>query len=232
MLEEMRLQKYIASAGVCSRRAAEEYIKNGRIKVNGKVVSELGVKVTTKDAVFVDNKKIEIENNKIYIMLNKPHGYITTMCDEKGRKCVKDLIHEKERVFPLGRLDRDTTGLLLLTNDGDFANKVMHPSKEIYKTYVAKIDKEITLEDVEKLKNGVDIGDFVTSKAKVKILKENLVEIKICEGKNRQVRRMFDSLGYKVLKLNRTKVGQLELKNLKMGSYIKLTEKDIMKIFN
>ncbi len=232
MLEEMRLQKYIASAGVCSRRAAEEYIKNGRVKVNGKVVSELGVKVTTKDAVFVDNKKIEIENNKIYIMLNKPHGYITTMCDEKGRKCVKDLIHEKERVFPLGRLDRDTTGLLLLTNDGDFANKVMHPSKEIYKTYVAKIDKEITLEDVEKLKNGVDIGDFVTSKAKVKILKENLVEIKICEGKNRQVRRMFDSLGYKVLKLNRTKVGQLELKNLKMGSYIKLTEKDIMKIFN
>ena len=232
MLEEMRLQKYIASAGVCSRRAAEEYIKNGRVKVNGKLVCELGVKVTAKDTVLVDNKKIEIEENKIYLMLNKPHGYITTMSDEKNRRCIKDLIHEKERVFPLGRLDRDTTGLLILTNDGDFANKVMHPSKEIYKTYIAKIDKEIKLEDLEKLENGVDIGDFITSKAKIKEINSKTIEVKICEGKNRQVRRMFSALGYEVLKLHRSKVGNLELGNLQIGKYVKLTEKDIKKIFN
>ena len=232
MNEEMRLQKYIASAGVCSRRAAEEYIKNGRIKVNGKVVCELGVKVTSKDVVLVDNKKIKLEENKIYLMLNKPIGYITTMKDEYNRKCVKDLIKEKERVFPLGRLDKDTTGLLILTNDGDFANKVMHPSKEIYKTYIAKIDKDIKSEDIQKLQNGVDIGDFITSKAKVKEINNKTIEVKICEGKNREVRRMFDALGYKVLKLHRSKIGNLDIDNLQIGKYKKLTNKDINKIFN
>ncbi len=233
-MEEMRLQKYIAQCGICSRRAAEEYIINGRVKVNGRVVKELGTKVTGKELVTVDNKKIYLEENKVYLMLNKPYGYVTTMNDELKRKCVKDLIHVRERVFPLGRLDRDTTGLLILTNDGDFANKVMHPSKEIYKTYIATLDREIDDEDIEKLRNGVDIGDFITSKAKVNIIDESFrkIEIRICEGKNRQVRRMFEAVGYTVKKLHRSKIGNLELVNVPNGKYKKLNERDIKKIFN
>lgn len=233
-MEEIRLQKYIAMCGVCSRRAAEEYIVNKRVKVNGRLVTELGTKVTERDLVTVDNKKIHLEENKVYFMLNKPYGYVTTMKDEKNRKCITDLVHEKERVFPLGRLDRDTTGLLILTNDGDFANKVMHPSKEIYKTYIVNIDKEILEEDIKKLENGVDIGGFITSKSKVSIVDDSFrkIEIKICEGKNRQVRRMFSSLGYEVKKLHRIKIGNLELVNLQSGKYKKLNPRDIKKIFN
>jgi len=219
-----RLNKFIASCGVCSRRKADELIQSGRIKVNGEVVKDLGVKVSLEDKVELDGKTISKEEKKVYLMLNKPVGYVTTASDEKGRKNVLDLILEDVRVYPIGRLDMYTEGLLLLTNDGDFANKLMHPKFEIDKRYVVTTDTKVTRQMLEALRNGVDIGDYVTREAKVEKLDEENISITIHEGKNRQVRRMCDAVGIKVLKLKRTNYGPLSLGELPVAKYRHLTD--------
>ncbi len=227
-----RLQKYIARCGITSRRKAEELIVNGKVKVNGIVVSELGTKIDADiDSVTVDNNKISESNQLIYIKLYKPEGYVTTVKDQFGRKTVLDLIEIKERIYPIGRLDYNTSGLLLLTNDGDLANKLMHPKYHIYKTYVAEVDGRINDEEINKLKTGVIIEDYKTAPARVRLLNSSkntsTVEISIYEGKNRQVRKMLDAVGHKVLTLKRVSMGQITLDNLKPGSWTYLNEDEI-----
>lgn len=238
---EERLQKYLANAGVASRRKCEELILEGKVKVNGKVVTELGTKVTDKDKVEYNGRVVKPENKKVYILLNKPIGYVTTVKDQFDRPTVMELIKEKDiRVVPVGRLDMYTSGALILSNDGDFINKVTHPKNEIEKTYNVTLAGKITEDDVNKLKNGVEIeanGKQVkTSKAKVKILKiddeKNIsrVRITIHEGKNREIRKMCEAIGKKVLALHRAQIGNLDVKDLKIGDYKYLTKKDLQKI--
>lgn len=221
-----RINKYIASCGVCSRRKADELVLSGKVVVNEKVVQELGYKVNDTDVVKVNGKIIHKEANNIYIILNKPKGYITTSKEQFGRKSVMDLIKEKERVYPIGRLDMYTEGLLLLTNDGEFSNKLMHPTNKIEKTYIVTTTSNITEKQIEMLKNGVDIGGYITKEAKVRALSSTQIEIIISEGKNRQVRKMCSSVGIKVTNLKRIKVGNIELGDLPVGKYRYLTEKE------
>ncbi len=229
----MRLNKYIASAGICSRRKAEELIRHGNVKMNGKVVSNMGTQVEDCDKVEVNGKTISVQGiKKVYLALNKPLGYVTTVKDEKDRPTVLDLISDvQERVFPIGRLDYNTSGLLLLTNDGEFSQRVSHPRNEIYKTYVAFVSGKLSNEKVSQLRKGVDIGGFKTSKAFVRIIREkgnsSLVEIKIKEGKNRQVRKMFKAVGNPVQHLERKAIGDIYLGRLKEGHYRKLTREEI-----
>lgn len=227
----IRLNKYIASSGVCSRRKADELIEAKKVKVNGNLVEDFGMQIDEKkDVVIVDDKRIRLENKKIYLMLNKPVGYVTTNDEQLGRKCTNDLIHENERVFPIGRLDMDSEGLLLFTNDGEFSNSLMHPSKKVEKVYIAKLNRKINDEKIEMLKNGVDIGDYVTKPAKVQRIASNVVKITISEGKNRQVRRMCDAVGLKVIKLQRVQIGNLELGTLPVGKYRHLTKQEVRSI--
>ena len=221
-----RLNKYIASCGICSRRKADELIEAGKVKVNDQIVTNLGMQVSDTDVVKVEDKVISKEEKKVYIVLNKPKGYVTTNNEQFNRKSVIDLIHEDVRVYPVGRLDMYTEGLLILTNDGEFSNKLMHPRNKIEKTYVVTTDTNVTKEQIENLKNGVDIGDYFTKPAKVKIVGNNKVEIIISEGKNRQVRRMCDSVGINLLNLRRTKVGKIDLGTLQTGKYRYLTEEE------
>ena len=201
-MEELRLQKFLANAGVCSRRKAEEYILDGKVKVNGKVVNELGIKVNPdKDEIIFESKIIRLQNNMVYILLNKPIGYVTTVKEQFYRPTVIDLLNGvKEKVLPVGRLDMYTSGALILTNDGDFIYQVTHPKYEIEKTYQATVKGIVTKEDIKKLENGVEIDDYISGKAKVKILKvdkeNNISRLKITihEGKNREVRKMCLSL--------------------------------------
>lgn len=229
----MRLQKYIALAGVASRRRAEELISIGRVKVNGKVVTEMGIKVTPGlDKVLVDNKEVKISVDKIYILLNKPVGYVTTLSDEFNRPKVVDLLQEiKERVYPVGRLDYNTSGLLLLTNDGDLTHKITHPSSHIYKTYVCKIKGRITKKEMDTFRTGVDIDGYITAPAKIELLKQNkdstLVKVIIYEGKNRQIRRMMEALGHPVITLKRISIGKIDLDNLQIGKWRYLTRKEV-----
>lgn len=230
MLE--RLQKYMASCGVDSRRHCEEIIKEGRVKVNGDVISELGAKVDSLlDEVTLDGKVIKKEEEKVFYALYKPCGYVCTVNDEKGRATVLDLMPKDFRIFPIGRLDYDSSGLLLLTNDGDTYNKVIHPRESIDKVYEVLLDGQITLDEINKLQEGVDIGDYVTKKAYVSIVKEwpnkTLISVTIHEGKNRQIRRMLEAISHEVLALNRVKVGAIELGDLKEGEYRELTEREI-----
>lgn len=228
----IRLNKYIAQSGVCSRRKADEYITDKQVKVNGQTVYELGTMVDeTKDLVSVKDKKISLVKRKIYIMLNKPEGYVTTSIEQFDRPCVIDLIKEEERVFPVGRLDMETEGLLLLTNDGEFANKLMHPSKKINKVYVAKVTGSITEEAIQKLKKGVDIDDYKTAPAFVEKISKDELKITIHEGKNRQVRKMCLAVGLNVIHLKRIKVGNLELGNLRLGKYKLLKSYEIRNLF-
>ena len=231
-----RLQKVIANSGVASRRKAEELISNGRVKVDGKVVKEMGLKVSKNNIIEVDNVKISAEE-KVYFLLNKPRGVITTSKDDHNRKTVVDLINCDKRIYPVGRLDYDTTGLIILTNDGEFANNIIHPKNKIDKTYVAKINGILSITDVMKLKKGVVIDGVKTAPAKVKLKradkKNNIsfVEITIHEGKNHQIKKMIESVGFEVLKLKREKIAFLTLDGLKSGDYRTLNPKEVNKLY-
>lgn len=225
-MEEIRLQKYIADCGITSRRKAEELIKQGKIKVNGNIVTELGTKINPqKDVVLYKNRQIKQEKNYVYILLNKPIGYVTTVKDQFQRNSVLDLVKVKERIVPVGRLDMYTSGALILTNDGDFVYKWTHPKHEIEKTYNVTLKGIVTDEEIQKLKVGVDIGGYITKPAKVKILKidkeKNIsrLQIIIHEGKNRQIRKMCDCIGKKVLALHRSKIGNYDVKDLPIGKW-------------
>ena len=229
----IRLNKYIAECGICSRRKADILIESGKVLVNDIVIKDLGVKIDdTKDQVKVDGKTVSKENKFVYIMLNKPKGYVTTNSEQFGRKSVLDLIDTDYRIFPIGRLDMYTEGLLLLTNDGEFANKLMHPKNKVEKTYIANVKGNITEEKIENLRNGVDIGGYITKPAKVRIISKykNEIGIKISEGKNRQVRKMCEAVGLKVINLKRISIGKLNLGNLKIGEYRYLNKNEIDKI--
>jgi 23S rRNA pseudouridine2605 synthase len=220
-MEQIRLQKYLADAGIASRRKAEELIKQGKVYVNGKIVNELGTKVTPNvDEIRYEGKKVEIEEKYIYILLNKPIGYVTTVKDQFNRDSVMDLVKIRKRLVPVGRLDMYTSGALILTNDGEFVYKVTHPKHEIEKTYTVTIKEIIKKEEVKNLEIGVDIGEYITKPAKVKILKtdeeKNIsrLEITIHEGKNRQVRKMCEAIGHSVLALHRSKIAGIGVKDI------------------
>ena len=220
-MEQIRLQKYLADAGIASRRKAEELIKQGKVYVNGKIVNELGTKVTPNvDEIRYEGKKVEIEEKYIYILLNKPIGYVTTVKDQFNRGSVMDLVKIRKRLVPVGRLDMYTSGALILTNDGEFVYKVTHPKHEIEKTYTVTIKGIIKKEEVKNLEIGVDIGEYITKPAKVKILKtdeeKNIsrLEIAIHEGKNRQVRKMCEAIGHSVLALHRSKIAGIGVKDI------------------
>lgn len=231
-----RLQKVIANSGVCSRRKAEDLILAGKVKVDGKVVTELGLKVSEKSVIEVDGNLISKEE-KEYYLLNKPRGVLTTTSDDKSRKTVIDLIDTDKRIYPVGRLDYDTTGVLLLTNDGDFANMIMHPKNEIDKVYVAKVKGIVNGDAVHKLENGVIIDNSLVKASRVKVKKidtknnHSLVEITIHEGKNHQVKKMFEAVGYLVDKLKRERVAFLTTDNLNSGEYRKLSNKEVSKLY-
>ena len=231
-----RLQKVIASSGITSRRKAEELITAGKVKVNGEVVTELGTKVTDKDRIEVDNVLIAKEL-KEYYLLNKPRGVVTTTSDDKGRKTVVDLIPTNARIYPVGRLDYDTTGVLLLTNDGDFANILMHPASEVEKVYMAKLKGIIKGEHINALKDGIKLDDQIVKPSRVKLKKVDtktntcMVQITIHEGKNHQVKRMFEAVGFEVLKLKREREAFFDLKDLQSGEFRKLTPKEVAKVY-
>ena len=234
-MDEIRLQKFLANQGVCSRRKAEEHILNGDVQVNGKTVTQLGTKIIpNKDEVIFQGKKITLSNDKkVYILLNKPIGYVTTTKDQFGRDTVLDLVKVKESILPVGRLDMYTSGAIILTNDGEFIYKITHPKYEIEKTYNVTLKGKITDEDVQKLRDGVEIEDYTSGKAKVRILKideeKNIsrLEITIHEGNNREVRKMCDAVGKKVLALHRSKIGNIGVKDIKLGQWRYLKEKEV-----
>ncbi len=234
MENKIRLQKYLANQGVCSRRKAEEYIVEGFIKVNGKIVTELGTKINPeKDEVLFKGEKVGKVDKKVYILLNKPIGYVTTTKDQFNRDTVLDLVNIKEKILPVGRLDMYTSGAIILTNDGEFIYKVTHPKYEIEKTYNVTVKGIITEEEMKMLKQGVKIDDYISGKAKVRILKIDKekeisrIEITIHEGKNREVRKMCASIGKKVLALHRSKIENIDVKNLKLGEWRYLTKKEV-----
>ena len=241
---EERLQKYLANNGIAARRKCEEFILDGRVKVNGRIVTELGTKVDPeKDVIEFDGKKVEKVEKHVYILLNKPIGYVTTVKDQFDRPTVLDLVKIKEKVLPVGRLDMYTSGALMLTNDGEFINKITHPSNEVEKKYTVTVKGIVTVEDVEKLKKGVEIpldedseNTFVTGPAKVKILKTDeeknfsRLQITIHEGKNREVRKMCEVIGKKVLALHRRKIADLDVKNLKIGQWRYLTDNEVKRL--
>lgn len=228
----IRLNKYISQSGICSRRKADTLIEDKLVKINGEVVFELGTMVDeTKDKVSVEGKNISLIKKKIYIILNKPQGYVTTSIEQFERPCVLDLIHEDDRVYPIGRLDMETEGLLLLTNDGEFANKLMHPSKKINKVYIAKVTGDITDDAIRKLRKGVEIDEYTTAPALVEKLEKDELQITIHEGKNRQVRKMCEAVGLNVTYLKRIKIGNLELGDLPTGKYKHIRSYEIQKIF-
>ena len=233
-MEEVRLQKYLADCGIASRRKCEEYIQQGKVQVNGKVVTELGTKINPKKVqVKFENREITENRKMVYILLNKPIGYVTTVDDQFNRDTVLDLVKVKERIVPVGRLDMYTSGALILTNDGDFVYKVTHPKHEIEKTYTVTLKGIIQNDEVEKLRKGVKIEDYTTKPAKVKILKtvqeKNIsrLEIIIHEGKNRQVRKMCEAVGKKVIALHRSKIGTIGVKDLELGKWRYLSLKEI-----
>ena len=234
----MRLQKYIADAGIASRRKAEELIKEGRVSVNGAVIDIMGYTLKDGDVVTVDGKKILKAEAKVYYMLNKPKGYVTTVHDQFDRPCVLDLIKSEttKRVYPAGRLDYNTEGLLILTNDGEFVNKITHPSYNIEKKYIAVINGKLTDVEAEKLRKGVVIDKKKTYPAKVfvsEIFKDkSVVEITISEGRNRQVRKMFEAVGHNVIELKRVSLGNLSLGNLKTGKIRKLNPNEVQALMN
>ena len=218
---EERLQKYMASCGIASRRKCEELILLGKVKVNGNIIEELGFKVNT------------LEERKVYIMLNKPEDVITSVKDEKDRKTVIDIVKVNERIFPIGRLDYDSSGLILLTNDGELYNKIIHPRVELDKKYVAVVKGEVSLDDKEKFESGIDIGGYITAPAKLKMLeyshRKDLSTIEVCihEGKNRQIRKMCSAINHEVMSLKRVSIGNIRLGQLKKGEYRYLNDEEM-----
>ena len=236
-MEEVRLQKYLADCGIASRRKCEQYIQQGKVQVNGKVVTELGTKINPKkDKVKFENREITENRKMVYILLNKPIGYVTTADDQFNRDTVLDLVKVKERIVPVGRLDMYTSGALILTNDGDFVYKVTHPKHEITKTYTVTLKGIVNKTEVEQLRKGVKIEDYITKPAKVKILKTDeekdisRLEITIHEGKNRQIRKMCESIGKKVLALHRSKIGNIDVKSIKIGEWRYLKDSEVKEL--
>lgn len=233
-----RLQKVIASYGYTSRRKAEELIKKKQVMVNGQIMTELGVKVAPSDVISIDGVIINKEVKQEYYLLNKPRYVISSVVDKEGRITVTDLIDTKARIYPIGRLDYDTTGLIILTNDGDLTNILTHPSFEVPKTYIAKLNKIVTKKDLQSIKKGLVIDNRKVIIPKIKLRKINqeknttLVEITIIEGRNHIVKKLFASLGYNVLKLSRISYAFLNIDNLKSGEYRSLTIKEIKKLYS
>ena len=227
-----RLQKVIASSGYCSRRKAEDLIINSKVMVNGRIVNELGVKVKGDDVIKVENNVITREEKEYYV-INKPRGVLSTTKDDKDRKTIIDYIETDKRIYPVGRLDYDTTGLLLLTNDGDFANNMMKPSSMIEKTYLAKINGILTKEEKQKL---LSLKKYKVDNIKVKSINKtnqtSLVEITIHEGKNHEIKNIFKTINYDTLKLTRISYGFLDIKDLKSGEYRKLNIKEVKKLYS
>ena len=238
MILRERIQKVIAQSGYCSRRKAEDFIKKGLVSVNGNIIREMGYKVNNDDYIEVEGNSIINKESKVYYLLNKPRGVITSTNDDKNRKTVIDLIDDLRRIYPVGRLDYDTTGLIILTNDGVLANLLMHPKNKIDKVYIAKIEGIITKADIQKLEKGIVIGGFKTSKSKAKIIRidkknnTSIVELTIHEGKNHQVKNMFKALNYNVLKLKREKIAFLTLDGLNSGEYRTLSIKEVKKLYS
>ena len=233
-MNEERLQKFLAEAGVASRRKSEEYILQGKVEVNGKIVTELGTKVTSNDIVKYNGKIVKPEEEKVYILLNKPIGYVTTAHEQFGRDKVLDLVKINKRIVPVGRLDMYTSGALILTNDGELVNKLTHPKNEIEKTYNVTLKGKVIEQEINQLKKGVLIDeDYLTKPAKVKILKIDeekdisRIQIVIHEGKNRQVRKMCEAIDKKVLALHRSKIGNIDVKDLKLGEWKYMNLKQI-----
>ncbi|WP_315322078.1 pseudouridine synthase [Fusobacterium pseudoperiodonticum] len=233
----MRINKFLSSLGIASRRAIDKYVEEGRIKVNG-VIASTGIDVTEEDEIYIDNKKIETSRieEKVYFMLNKPLEVLSASSDDRGRKTVVDLIKTDKRIFPIGRLDYMTSGLILLTNDGELFNRLVHPKSEIYKKYYIKVFGEVKKEEIEELKKGVLLEDGKTLPAKVSGIKydknKTSMYISIREGRNRQIRRMIEKFGYKVLMLRREKIGELSLGDLKEGKYRELTREEIEYLYS
>lgn len=227
----MRINKYIASAGVTSRRKADELIEEGKVRVNGAVLMNPGYHVEDGDVVEVNGIEIRPATKLVYYLLNKPTGYVTSTADEEGRAVVTELVPDTVRVFPVGRLDYNTSGLLILTNDGELSNKLMHPRHEFNKTYLARVNGIVSRAEASKLEKGVDIGGFVTSPAEVKLIRHDknstIVEITIHEGKNRQVRRMFKAINHPVEELCRTGLGKLTIGKLAVGQCRKLSPAEV-----
>ena len=229
--EPLRLNKFIANAGVCSRREADEFIQNGAVTVNGQVVTERGFKVLRSDEIIVNGTPFSIEK-KVYVLLNKPKGYVTTSDDPQQRKTVMDLVKNvcPERIYPVGRLDRNTTGVLLLTNDGDLASKLTHPKFLKKKVYHVFLDKNVTAHDIQQISEGIELSDgevHADAIAYASDTDKSQVGIEIHSGKNRIVRRIFESLGYRVIKLDRVQFAGLTKKNLRRGDWRFLTEKEV-----
>lgn len=240
-MEQVRLQKFLAECGIASRRKCEELILEGKVKVNGVVVTELGTKINPEeDIVTFKGEKVALQQEKkVYVLLNKPVGYVTTVSDEKERPTVMELLKDiKEKIVPVGRLDMYTSGLLLLSNDGEFINKVTHPKHETIKTYIVKVRGIPTEKDLEKLRDGVKIEDYITSPARVELLlkdKTNDVSrilIEIHEGRNRQVRKMCEAIGLSVISLKREGVAGLTCEGVEKGKWRYLTDEEVRKIMN
>lgn len=232
-----RLQKYLSSCGIASRRKSEELILAGKVKVNGKVVTELGTKVSEKDEVEVENMEV-YRKEKEYYLLYKPEKTICSVSDEKGRTTIVDLIETNEKIFPVGRLDYDTTGLILLTNDGELTNKLTHPKGFVEKTYIAKVSGIVTGKEIHELEEGIELEGVKTKKARAKLKKidkknnKTYVELTITEGRNHQVKNMFAALGHKVLKLKRISYALFDLEGMKIGEYRRLTAKEVKQLYN
>lgn len=231
-----RLQKIIANSGYCSRRKAEELILNGKVKVNGETINTLGSKASYADTIIINGVTLKLES-KEYVLLYKPRGVVSSVHDDKGRKTVVDIVESENRLYPVGRLDYDTSGLLLLTNDGELTNLLIHPSHEVEKVYLVKIDDIVNPSLVKSLSNGVVIDGKKTGKARVKIKKidkkkkSSLIELTIYEGRNHQVKKMFEAIGYKVSKLKREKFAGLTLEGLKSGEYRHLNIKEVKTLY-
>ena len=233
-----RLQKVIANSGFTSRRKAEELIKEGKVKVNGKVIKELGTKVSYDDSIIIDGVLLKKEENKEYYLLNKPRGVISSVSDDKNRKTVVDLIETETRIYPIGRLDYDTTGLIILTNDGKLTNILSHPNNNVEKTYIAKIEGILSKENIDALKKGIIIDGRKCKPVRFKVRKKDLeknismVEITIVEGRNHIVKKLFHELKHEVIKLKRESYSFLTLDNLKSGEYRMLSIKEVKRLYS